>query len=68
MLSLLGACSDDYLSQSPITDPSNAQIHESVAAAKLAVRGIARVMQMQYQKTNLNQYIGESYINTHLGV
>lgn len=67
MLSLLGACSDDYLSQSPITDPSNAQIHESVAAAKLAVRGIARVMQMQYQKTNLNQYMGESYINTHFG-
>lgn len=61
---MLTGCSDSYLSTEPVTDPSGATIANSVEAAKLAVRGIARAMNCQYSKTKMNQYNGESYVNT----
>ncbi len=63
-LSLLSACSSDYLDLKPITDISAEQAVETVEAAQLALNGICTAMQCQYQATNLNQFNGEGYVNT----
>lgn len=65
--SLVG-CSDNYLDLMPESQPTTGLISESVNAARLAVRGIGRAMQCQYQEvTTANQYNGESYVNTIYG-
>lgn len=65
---MLTGCSSDYLDLAPESEPSTASIASSTSAARLAVRGIGRAMQCQYQKvTTANQYNGESYVNTIYG-
>lgn len=67
-VAMLAGCSDNYLELAPESSPSAASIKQSVSAARLAVRGIGRAMQCQYQEVSTaNQYNGESYVNTIYG-
>lgn len=62
---MITGCSDNYLDLAPESDPSTSAIQGNANNALLAVRGIARMMNTQYQEISTgNQYIGESYINT----
>lgn len=64
-VALLSGCSDSYLDVAPETEPSTSLISTSLSAAKLALRGLGRAMECQYQKvTTANQYNGEAYVNT----
>lgn len=63
----LAACSDNYLDVLPTTNESQESIGRDVQKARLAINGMCNSMQTQYQSTNLNQYNGESYVNTLLG-
>lgn len=68
LVSMMGSCSSDYLDLKPESNPTSGQIAESVSAADVAVRGIGRAMQCQYQNVSTaNQYNGESYVNTIYG-
>lgn len=68
LVSLMGSCSDNYLDLIPESQPTTGQIAGSVDAANIAVRGIGRAMQCQYQEVSTaNQYNGESYVNTIYG-
>lgn len=58
-------CSSDYLDVVPESEPNTGSISESLNAARLAVRGLGRGMNTQYQNvTTGNQFNGESYVNT----
>lgn len=61
---MLTGCSENYLSTEPVTMPSMASVQGSTEAARMAVRGLGRAMNCQYSKTAMNQYNGESYVNT----
>lgn len=62
---MLAGCSDNYLNVAPETEPSTSMISTSLSAAKLALRGLGRAMECQYQEvTTANQYNGEAYVNT----
>lgn len=63
-LSMLPACSSDYLDVQPETTIPDAEITGTVEAAKLAINGICNAMSTQYQNTSYNQLNGESYFNT----
>lgn len=67
-VAMLAGCSDTYLDLAPESSPSAASIKQSVSAARLALRGLGRAMQCQYQEVSTaNQYNGESYVNTIYG-
>lgn len=63
-VSLMPACSSDYLDVAPETSVDSGIVSGTVQGASLAINGICNSMQTQYQGTEYNQYNGESWLNT----
>lgn len=64
-LTMLPACSSDYLELSPETEVDIDQIGKSLEAAQMALNGLSMAMNTQYQSTAYNQVNGEGYIQTN---
>ena len=67
---MFSACSSDYLDLKPVTDVTDADVTATTQGAALAINGIARSMQTQWNglQGGLNQNAnGENMINTMYG-
>lgn len=65
-VSMMTACSSDYLDLSPITDIGTDQATATVESCQQMLYGVCTAMQCQYQGTNMNQINGETYVNSLL--